>query len=383
LQKEHLQKSFRERFGHDASMFRAPGRVNLIGEHTDYNDGFVFPAAIDLFTWVAISPRTDGRLIVYSENFRERVAFSLDETIAAEPRHWSTYVRSVAAVLQRDGHRLAGANLVISGQIPLGAGLSSSASLEVAVGEALLENSALNLDPRKLARACQRAENEFVGTRCGIMDQLASACGVRDHAILLDCRSLDLRAVRLPADVRLVICNTMVPRELALSAYNTRRQECEEGLRVLTVAYPQIRALRDANLEQLENRREFMTETVYRRCRHVITEIARTLKTANALEQSQLGEVGRAMAESHRSLRDDFEVSSAELDLLVGIAEKMDGVLGARMTGGGFGGCTINLVYSAQVEAFKEHLSREYCTRTGLMPEIYACTAADGAGRVD
>jgi galactokinase len=380
---EDLKSRFREFYGQESSVYRAPGRVNLIGEHTDYNDGFVFPAAIDLFTWIAIAPRNDKRIRVYSENFREAVEFALDAPPQSAKAGWSRYVFGVALVLQRDGYRLNGANLLIRGEVPIGAGVSSSAALEVAAGFALLAGSGAAIDGRRLARLCQKAENEIVGAHVGIMDQLASACCVADHALLLDCRSLEFRTLPLSSGIRLVICNTMVRRELATSAYNTRRGECEEGVRILIQRFPEVRALRDATLEQLESCRAAMPENVFRRCRHVIAEDARVMQAADALEQNRLDDLRRAMAGSHRSLRDDYEVSCAELDLLVELANQTPGVHGARMTGAGFGGCTINLVDADAVDEFRDRVSAGYEQRTGIKPEIYICHAADGVQRAD
>jgi galactokinase len=375
--REHIKSRFHEIYDQEPALYRAPGRVNLIGEHTDYNDGFVFPAAIDLFTWVAIAPRDDRQVRVHSENLNETAEFGLPSD-RPEPKKWSSYIWGAALACEQAGYRLRGANLLVRGEVPIGAGVSSSAALEVAAGFALLGNSGLTIDGRRLAQLCQKAENEFVGTRCGIMDQLASACGVKDRALLLDCRSLEFRTLPLPPGIQLVICNSMVKRELARSAYNTRRAECEEGVRILARRWPGVRALRDASLEQLESCRAALPDNVYRRCRHVITEDERVMRAADALEHHRLDDLRQAMAESHRSLRDDYEVSCAELDLLVDLASQAPGVHGARMTGAGFGGSTINLVDSNAVEDFRSGVSAGYERRTGLHPDMYVCRAADG-----
>jgi galactokinase len=375
---EQLKSRFRETYGQDAEVYRAPGRVNLIGEHTDYNEGFVFPAAIDMFTWVAIAPRDDFQVRVASENLHQAAEFGLTAESRAPNREWHSYVSGVALVLHQNGYRLKGANILICSNVPVGSGLSSSAALEVAVGFALLANSGLSIDRERLARLCQRAENEFVGMRCGIMDQLASACCRRGNALLLDCRSLGYRMFHLPPNLRLVICNTMVKRELAASAYNERRAECEEGVRILARRFPEVRALRDATMEQLEACRAELTPVVFKRCRHVITEDERVTQAADALEHNRIDDLRSAMAESHRSLRDDYEVSCSELDLLVELASRIPGVAGARMTGAGFGGCTINLVEATAVEHFRSEIAAEYQQRTKLNPDIYVCTAADG-----
>jgi galactokinase len=380
---EELKSRFQEIYGQQPAVYRAPGRVNLIGEHTDYNDGFVFPAAIDLFTWAAVAPRDDKRVHVYSENFHEAVEFALDAPPEKARAGWSRYVFGVAVVLQQDGHALKGANLLIRGEVPMGAGVSSSAALEVAAGFALLANSGSAIEGRKLARLCQKAENEIVGAHVGIMDQLASACCIREHALLLDCRSLEFRMLPLPPGLRLVICNTMVKRELAASDYNTRREECEEGVRILARRFPEVRALRDATIEQLERCRAAMPENVFKRCRHVITEDVRVMQAADALEKNRLDDLRRAMAESHRSLRDEYEVSCAELDLLVELANEAPGIHGARMTGAGFGGCTINLVDAGAVDEFRKLVAAGYERRTGIKPDIYVCHAADGVKRAE
>jgi galactokinase len=280
------------------------------------------------------------------------------------------------------GYPMKGCSLYIAGEVPLGSGLSSSAAIEVATALALLENSDTSMDKKSLALLCQRAENEYVGARCGIMDQFIACHGQRNHAVLLDCRSLEGRVIPMPEDVTLVVCNTMVKHELAANEYNKRRAECEEGVRLLKQVMPEIEALRDVSSAQLESHRDLLPKVIYRRCRHVVTEDERTLKAAKAFESGELGPLGRWMAESHESLREDYEVSCRELDVLVDIAGKQRGVLGARMTGGGFGGCTINLVAQEAVDTFCEVMAKEYEDQTGLKPEIYSLKAADGAQSV-
>jgi len=361
----------------ETRIFRAPGRVNLIGEHTDYNDGFVMPVALSFSTWATVSPLENRKLQIYSENFDEEIEVDLDDKNLARRGHWSDYPIGVAVVLERAGHRLRGAKLHLRGEVPIGSGLSSSAAVEVATACALVANSGLHIDPRELARLCQRAENEFVGARVGIMDQFVSLFGQAHKALLLDCRSLEFRLLPLPDNVRLIICNTMVKHELASSAYNERRAQCEAGAKHLDVA-----ALRDATLEQFEQHRNDLPEVVYRRCRHVITENARVLAAGEALEQGDLNRFGKLMAESHESLRDDYEVSSDELDLMVELAQQVEGVYGARMTGGGFGGCTVNLVRNESVEEFRARVAEGYERVTNLKPEIYITTPANGAEEI-
>ena len=340
------------------------------------------PAAIDLYTWAAIAPRLDRKIDIYSENFDESIEFDLDERDPRPANHWSDYARGVAVTIDRSGHRLRGANIFVSGEVPAGAGLSSSASVEVATGYALMKNSGLTPDLLELARLAQRGENEFVGARCGIMDQFASCFGKADHALRLDCRSLDYRTVPIPTGVRLVICNTMVKHELAHGQYNQRREECEAGVRHLSSKLPGVTALRDVTLEDLNRYGGDLPEVIYKRCRHVIGENARVIAASQALARGDLGEFGRLMYESHRSLNEDYEVSSDELNTMVGLARDVEGVYGARMTGGGFGGCTINIVRAERVADFKPRVASSYEQITGLAPEIYSSTAVDGVEQV-
>ncbi|HEV3277967.1 MAG TPA: galactokinase [Terriglobia bacterium] len=378
-----LRKRFEALYGHRPRVFRAPGRVNLIGEHTDYNDGFVLPAAIDFYTWVALSSRSDRKLVLSSENFPGIAEYELDSPNHHRRHEWSDYVYGVVLVLERAGKRLRGADVLVAGEIPIGAGLSSSAAIEVATGYALLENSGHPVERVELAKLCQRAENEFVGVRSGIMDQFISCFGRTGQALLLDCRSLEYSLVALPGGISLVICNTMVKHELAGGEYNQRRSECEAGVRLLAEHMPEVRALRDVTLADLEKYGSALPPVVYRRCRHVVSENGRVLEAVRALGAGDLATVGALMAESHRSLRDDYEVSCAELDLLVDLAEQTEGVYGARMTGGGFGGCTINLVRSESVDAFRQTVARGYQERTGGAPEIYVTGAAEGVAELD
>jgi galactokinase len=377
-----LAGKFREMFGNASGMYRAPGRVNLIGEHTDYNDGFVLPACIEFSSSVVIGPRDDDKLIVYSENFNETIEARLDDGELRPSRKWSDYPLGVAWALQQAGYRLSGANIYIRGDVPLGAGLSSSAALEVSVGYAILGRLKQQIDRTRLALLCQRAENEFVGARCGIMDQFVSCYGQAGHAVFLDCRSLEHQFVPVPSEVQLVICNTMVKHDHGAGEYNVRRVECEGGVKILSTALPGIRALRDVTLADLEANRNLLADTIYRRCRHIITENERVLKTFSALRTGDMQTVGTLMAASHKSLRDDYEVSCAELDLMVDIAAKQPGVYGARMTGGGFGGCTINFVERADAAEFKRHVAAAYYSSTGKQPDIYVCNAFQGAEQI-
>lgn len=381
-----LTETFRSLYGDAPRVYRAPGRVNLIGEHTDYNEGLVMPAAIDLSTWVAIAPRSDRRILVRSENFSETVELDLDQPPARGGGHWSDYPFGVAIKLEEAGRSLRGANLLVRGEVPIGSGLSSSAAIEVATGFALLELAddavELPVDRLELARLCQRAEGEFVGMRCGLMDQFISCYGQTGHALMLDCRTLDYQLLPLPENVKLVVCNTMVKHELASSEYNARRAECEEAVRLLAQDLPEIQSLRDVSISDLERAAAGLPEVIRKRSRHVTSENARVIAAAAALQRADLKTFGRLMRESHRSLRDDYEVSCKELDLMVEIASQAAGVFGARMTGGGFGGCTINLVAAESVDSFKQVVAGSYEQATGLEPQIYACSPAQGAERV-
>jgi galactokinase len=374
-----LTARFREIFGATPRIFRAPGRVNVIGEHTDYNDGFVMPAAIQFYTWIAATKRDDRVLEAYSDRFGEKITLSLDALAGPPHRHWSDFVRGVAAVLQNAGYNLAGANLVIHGEVPLGAGLSSSASLEVATALALISLSSIDVPRLDLAKLCQKAEHEYVGTLCGIMDQFVAVLGAAGHALMLDCRSLEYQLLSIPQDVRLVVCNSMVRHELASGEYNRRRADCEEGVRLLQPHLPGIRALRDVSVSDLEHWKQVLPERVYRRCRHIVSENQRVLAAANALQSGNTAEFSQLMYQSHASMRDDYEISCRELDLLVNLASSRPGVFGARMTGGGFGGCTVNLVRADSSAAFREDIAQAYRDATGIIPEIYICEPAQGA----
>jgi galactokinase len=360
--------------------FSAPGRINLIGEHTDYNGGFAMPAAIGRYTSVLMSARNDRRISIRAESFGESVDFELGASDPTAKPHWSDYIRGVAFVLESNGFRMKGADLVIESDLPVGAGLSSSAALEVSTALALLARSGIEINKRDLALLCQRAENDFVGVRCGIMDQFASCMGRKDHALLLDCRTLDIEYVPIPAKLRLVVCNSMVKHALASGEYNLRRRECEKAVEVLSRFNPQIRQLRDAAMADLDHLLAPDDTTLFHRARHVVTENQRTLHAAVALQNGDLKVFGKLMIASHESLRDDFEVSCRELDILVEVAVTQAGVYGSRMMGGGFGGCTISAVDQDRADSFQKIITREYFSRTGIQCETYILDASDGAG---
>jgi galactokinase len=375
-----LARRFAEIFGRQPKIFRAPGRVNLIGEHTDYNDGFVMPCAIDFAAHVAISSRPDQKLLLRSQNFPEQFEFHAGNLPTQRLGTWSDYVIGVAVALQQMGRSMQGANVLVAGDVPIGSGLSSSAAVEVASTLAFISLNGASLPMPDIARLCQSAENSYVGARVGIMDQFVSCLGKAGHALMLDCRSLDCKLIPIPKSVRLVICNTMVKHEHASGEYNRRREECEQGLKHFARLSPGVRALRDVSAVQLETHRDGFPSVVYQRCLHVLQENQRVLKSAECLERGNLRRFGELMGESHRSLRDLYQVSCRELDAMVEIAEGLEGFYGGRMTGGGFGGCTVNLVNADDVERFGQEIAERYQRTTGIEPEVYVCSAADGAG---
>jgi galactokinase len=383
IEREKLRRAFAERYGREGSLFRAPGRVNLIGEHTDYNGGFVLPLAIDRETVVAAAPREDRLVAVYSLNVEEAAGFDLD--LPGEKRRgiWLDYVEGVARALESRGIQLRGADLMILSDVPVGAGLSSSAALEVSAGLALAEVSGHEVDRVQLALAGQQAEHIYVGTLCGIMDQFVASLGQAGHALLIDCRTLEATPVPLDtSEAAIVITDTEVKHELSTSAYNERRAECEEGVRLLREFLPGVDQLRDVSVEEFVRYADRLPEVIRRRCRHVVTEDARTLEAADALRRGRLEDVGRLMRRSHESLRDDFEVSCAELDFLAETAWTLAGVVGSRMTGGGFGGSTVSLVRRDALEDYRRAITPEFTRRFGHAPTIYVTDAGDGAKEI-
>ncbi len=384
---EALRSLHVSRFKAEPEIFAAPGRVNLIGEHTDYAEGFVMPAAIDFATLAGVSARDDGKIVIYSENFKEERTFDASALPKTGSKDWSDYPLGVMVILADKiladgGGRIPGLSLSLLGDVPLGSGLSSSAAVEVAT--ALAVTSLLGVDyPRPvLARLCQRAENEFVGANCGIMDQFISANGAEDHALLLDCRDLSFRLAPIPASVALVIANTMVKHSVAGGEYTSRRAEVEEAAAVIARHRPEVRFLRDATVEDLHKWGAEMSANALKRARHVITENTRTVAAADALIHHDLKELGRLMAEAHVSYSRDFEASCVEADTMVMLANNLPGLIGARLTGGGFGGCTINLVESGKAKEFAEALAASYATETGIVPQIHICHASNGAHKV-
>jgi len=376
---EKLADIFHQDYGSRAAVFSAPGRVNLIGEHTDYNDGFVLPSAIGFYAHVAVAPRPDRKLVFRSTGFAQAFEADLSET-PKKLGEWCDYVLGVAVQLGKAGVRVSGANILVHGEVPIGAGLSSSAALEVASAMALLHLAKAEMPMKQVAKLCQRAENEFVGAHVGIMDQFVACHGRKDNAVMLDCRSLDYELVPIPESVKFVICNTMVKHELSGGEYNVRREQCEAGVQILAKAYPEVRALRDVSVGQLEAQRREMPELIYKRCLHVVQENDRVVETVQRLRGGDMELVGQLMGESHASLRDLYEVSCAELDAMVESAQGLPGFIGGRMTGGGFGGCTVNLVEEADAAEFAEKIAERYHGKVGIAPNVYVCSAADGAG---
>jgi galactokinase len=373
--------AFRAQFGRaPEGVAEAPGRVNLIGEHVDYNDGLVLPFGIDRSVLVAWARRDDDAVWAFSLDFDEHARFNLSNVTHAAPGAWANYVRGVAWALIDAGHPPGGVDVAVSGDVPQGAGLSSSAALEVAVAGALRDAFSLPIDDVALAKLCQRAENEFVGVQSGIMDQFASMLSRREHALLIDCRSLEYRHVPLRLDgagLAIVIANSAVRRELVSSGYNDRRRECDEAVGLLGERLGRnVGSLRDVSEDEVE--RAELPDVLCRRARHVVSEIARVAAAVDALERSDFGTLGELMHESHLSLRSDYEVSSGQLDLLVGLATAQKYVLGARLTGAGFGGCTVNIVPVDAVEAFATDVMAPYRERTGLPAVMYVTTPRDG-----
>lgn len=378
---EQLPQLFQQQFSRPhTALIRAPGRVNLIGEHTDYNDGFVLPCAIDFATHVAIAPNGSRSVRVYAADYRERDEFSLDAPIAQSEKQWANYIRGVIWALAERGFRLPeGVDIAVSGNVPQGAGLSSSAALEVAIGKAVQHVFRLPLSATEIAQIGQYAENRFVGCNCGIMDQLTSACGQAHHAVLIDCRSLQTQAVPIPAGLAIMIIHSHVQRGLVGSEYNTRRAQCEAA-----AAHFGAKALRDVSLAQFEAGKQGLDATAARRARYIIQENQRTLDAAEAMRRNDIPALSRLMAESHAGMRDEFEITHPAVDTLVELASEIIGERGgARMTGGGFGGCIVALVPHDLVDAVKTHIAAHYQTRTGLQEEVFVCTPQAGVSVVE
>lgn len=383
----HIQKvtaTFQKEFGEKpAFVVRAPGRVNLIGEHTDYNEGFVFPCAINREMLIAASPNNTREVQVYSEEYKTLDKFSLDDLKKSSENSWVDYLRGTLDTLQKSGHKLSGFKAVLSGNVPQGAGLSSSAAYEVAVATFANEAFKLGISQKDIALLAQKAENQFIGVQCGIMDQFISALGQPDSALFIDCRSLDHKAVPTNFSqhgLSIVITNSGVRRGLVDSEYNARRTECQQGTKQLSeLTGRKLNSLRDVSWEEFEKLQKQLPDVVAKRCRHVVSENHRVEEAVTALKSGDVAKFGKLMNESHVSLRDDFQVSCKELDFLVDLTLKHTGVLGARMTGAGFGGCTVALMPHNSVEQFKSKVIAEYEKQSGKKAEVYVCDAVAGA----
>ena len=371
----------RARFGGEPKLFAAPGRVNIIGEHTDYNEGFVLPMAIDRHTVVAVS-RDDTRLLrVYSEAYGESHSIELDRPFARTGA-WIDYVVGVVEAVARERNIAHGGAISIGGDLPLGAGISSSAALELAIGLAVYDLAGENPQPRQLAAAGATAEHDYVGIRSGVMDQLICALGQPEHVLLIDCRSLEVEPVRLPRGVSIAVCDTRVKHALAGSAYNERRAACERGVEILRSNGLNIRSLRDVTVEQFVTVQRHLPHPVLERCRHVIEENHRTLEAVDALASGDLQRLGALLNESHRSLRDLYQVSCPELDRVADLAQQTRGVYGARMTGGGFGGCVVAILEPEYVDDLRARLVEGYYAPAGLEPSVWIVRASGGASPV-
>ena len=371
---------FRQEFGEPAVVVRSPGRVNLIGEHTDYNHGFVLPAAVDRGIALAVKARSDHRYVLHALDLDRRLEGSLSE-LAPHPERWPNYLLGVLDQLQKAGHSLGGFELVYGGDLPMGAGMSSSAALECGLAFAMNELFGLGLDRLTMAKLSQTAEHNFVGVKCGIMDQMASLMSRQDHVMMLDCQDLTCRFVPFRGSVKIFLCDTQVERALADSGYNQRRSQCEAGVALLQKYAPAIRSLRDVSLKLLDAHRGELDAVVYRRCRYVIEENLRVVAACAALEGNDLPAFGRLMNASHQGLSKHYEVSCRELDVLAEAAAALPGVLGARMMGAGFGGCTINLVQAGQGKAFVEGMAPAFA-KIGKTPKIHECAPHGGTERL-
>ena len=381
LDRHRILESFKRTFGvRDARVFSAPGRVNFIGEHTDYNEGFVLPLGIDRRTYVAATPRPDRMLRVHAEDLGETAMIRLDQSGRGRPRSWADYVEGTARALEDGGLRLRGADVLVASDVPRGAGLASSAALEIAAGYAFASLAGVEPDRLALAMAGQRAEHEWVGTKCGLMDQYIAAFGLPGHAVLIDCRTLVGTPVRLElGTARVVVVDTRVKHDLATSAYNERRAQCEAGVRVIAERMAGVRALRDVSLDVLSRVAERLEPVILRRCHHVVSENVRTIEAVEALRRGDLVRAGLLLRASHESLRHDFEVSCDELDFVVERACDHPGVYGARMIGGGFGGCAICLVEASDAEDLLDWLRREYERRFARSMSAFVAEPSEGA----
>lgn len=379
-----VKNVFEQEFGNSYRQFAAPGRINLIGEHTDYNNGFVLPASIDKKIYLAIEPCLSNQISIISTDYDEKVELPIQHHTLHKLPQWAKYPLGVVMELENLGMQVNGFRAVFGGDIPLGAGLSSSAALESAFAVALNDLFNFNLDRLTLAKVGQNAENNHVGVRCGIMDQFASMFGKSGHVVLLDCRSLSYKYFPMYLDsYALILCDTQVKHSLASSEYNKRRAECEEGISIISsLGEKNVTSLRDVSVEMLETYKDKLSKNVFSRCQYVVEENNRVLKTCQALTKANLETVGKLMFESHQGLQLKYNVSCEELDCLVEEAKAINGVIGARMMGGGFGGCTINLLKKEKADTFKEHLAEKYYNRFSRTPSFYDILITSGAGEI-
>lgn len=376
---ERLKKAFKDVFQTEPILVKSPGRINIIGEHTDYNDGFVMPAAINKAIYVAVSKRDDDEIHLYSESYQAAYQSSV-AAIEKSELSWANYVLGVADQLVKRGHKIAGFNLYLDGNVPLGAGLSSSAALECATAFAIDHLNNLQISQMDLALISQKAEHVFAGVNCGIMDQFASVFGKKDHAVLLDCRSMEYEYIPLKLDgYKLVLFNTNVKHSLADSAYNKRRSQCEQGVAWIKSHHAEVNSLRDADLMMLKTYVEPKDSDVYQKCKYVVEEIARIQQAAETLKQGDLVALGQLMLQTHEGLSKEYEVSCKELDFLVDYVKNLDYVLGARMMGGGFGGCTINIVKDEEIDTLISDISTLYSNEFGLSLDAYIVETANGS----
>lgn len=367
---------------HNARLFRAPGRANIIGEHTDYNDGLVLPTNTALYTWLTISPRTDRIVAVSAENFNDQRRFSLDEIVRSENPVWIDYLKGVAAEIEATGIRLRGADISIYGEIPIGGGLSSSASLELAMATAMLGIAGESMSRQEMARACRRAEQVYGGVNCGIMDQFSVACCERGHAILLDCRTLGTKSVAIPAEIALLLTDSGVKHRLSDSGYNNRADQCRDAVEIMRTMDPTIVALRDVTPHMLEACADQLGDVLLQRSRHVVSEIQRTQDAFSALGSGNIDHLGELVQRSHASLRDDFDVSCDEIESLVAVADACDGVLGSRMVGAGFGGCVLSVVRREKLGDVRRQIAENYGAVGGATPWMHAVSPAGPAAEV-
>ena len=380
-----LKSTFQDIFQREPQIFiSAPGRVNLIGEHTDYNEGFVLPAAVNMHIIILSALREDKKINLYSHKFKKLVSFTSDNITYNKEDMWSNYEMGVAKMLVEKGYKLDGADILIGGDVPINAGLSSSAAVEVSTTLTFKELFGLDISDIEIIKLSQRAENEFVGVGCGIMDQFASCLSKKNYAIFIDCRSLEYEYIPFKTeDIKIFLANTNVERALIGSEFNKRRSESAEGAKLLSRYIPDVKSLRDVSLEDFNKYKENLPKNIAKRCEHVINENHRVIESIEGLKNNNVSKLGGLMWKSHDSLRELYEVSSKELDLMVDIAGNTEGLLGSRLLGGGFGGCTISLVKNESIEKFKENIMLEYPKKTGIQPEIYICSAEDGAHRIE